>query len=291
MVTRLIVINCIVFVTLVLIKVFSYNWVAQSDSAFYTALVEKYLALAPQWSTVLWRPWTFLTYMFLHLGVWHLAWNMLVLYWFGRIVGDLIGDKKILPLYITGGFAGAIVYLVASALSGWTGGSMLMGASAGVMAIVLAAATTSPDYGMRLLLLGNVKLKYIALAVVVLDILGTTQGNSGGSFAHLGGAIFGFLYVVNLRNGNNLGRPVEVVQEWISDINNPAPRTSFSKPKSKLKVAHRSNLLATKKDKKPKATVSKSNNSVDQILDKIKQQGIGSLTPEEKAILDKASGQ
>lgn len=289
MITRLIMLNAIVFITLVLIKVFSYNWTAQTDSTFYTTLVEKYLALSPIWSEALMKPWTFFTYMFLHLGMWHIVWNMLVLYWFGRIVGDLIGDKRILPIYIMGGLFGAVVYLTASALTGWTGGSMLLGASAGVMAMVLAAASTSPDYMMRLLILGDVKLKYIALAVLVMDLLGTTMGNSGGSFAHLGGALFGFLYVLNLRNGNNLGRPVEVVQEWIEDLSSGKTR-KIRKPKTKLKVAHRSTLVSTKKtDNTSTPKAAQSNTTVDKILDKIKKSGIESLTSEERDILDKAS--
>ena len=289
MVTRLIMVNAIVFIALVLIKVFSFNWTAQTDSSFYTALVEKYLALSPQWLEALMKPWTFITYMFLHVGAWHMVWNMLVLYWFGRIVGDLIGDRRILPIYIMGGLFGGVVYLFASSLTGWTGGSMLLGASAGVMAIVMAAASTAPDYGMRLLILGDVRLKYIALAVVVMDLLGTTMGNSGGSFAHLGGALFGFLYVLNLKNGNNLGRPVEIVQEWIEDISSGKSRRS-SRPKAKLKVAHRSTLISSKKpDTSPAPKAAKSNTSVDKILDKIKETGIDSLTKEERDILDKAS--
>ncbi len=289
MVTRLIMVNVIVFIALVLIKVFSFNWTAQTDSRFYTALVEKYLALSPQWLEAVMKPWTFITYMFLHVGAWHLVWNMLVWYWFGRIVGDLIGDRRILPIYIMGGLFGAVIYLFASSLTGWTGGRMLLGASAGVMAIVMAAASTAPDYGMRLLILGDVKLKYIALAVVVMDLLGTTAGNSGGSFAHLGGALFGFLYVLNLRNGNNLGRPVEIVQEWIQDLSSGKNRQS-SRPKTKLKVAHRSTLISSKKPDTTQAPrAAKSNTSVDKILDKIKQTGIDSLTKEERAILDQAS--
>lgn len=283
MVTRLILINCIVFVGVVLLKVFSYNWDLNELGTWYTTIVHENLAISSNWKEVLRHPWTFFTSMFLHEGPWHLVFNMLWLYWFGRITGDLLGDRTILPLYIMGGLFGAILYLITSTLTGWSGGDMALGASGAVMAIVLAAAVTSPDYQMRFIIIGTVKLKYIALVVIILDLLGTMAGNSGGHFAHLGGALFGYLYVLGLRGGYNLGRPVEIAR----DLFEQRPIIKKAAPKAKMKVAHRSKLV---KPTKKKEKIDTSNQErLDQILDKIKQKGFDNLSDEEKEFLYQAS--
>lgn len=122
------------------------------------------------------------TSMFLHEGFWHLLWNMLFLYWFGRIVGDFIGDQRILPLYLLGGLTGAVVFFISANLLPYgMGGRFALGASAGVMAIVVAAGTISPDYIMRLLLLGDVKLKYIVAVLVFLDLILIPNGGNTGA--------------------------------------------------------------------------------------------------------------
>ncbi len=283
MITRLILINCIVFVCVVLLKVFSFDWGASQVGSWYKTIVHDNLAISSSWYEVLTHPWTFFTHMFLHEGPWHIAFNMLWLYWFGRILGDLLGDKRILPLYIMGGFFGGILYLLTATLIGASANGIALGASGAVMAIVVAAAVTSPDYQMRLIFLGDVKLKYIAFVVLILDILGTTGGNSGGHFAHLGGAIFGYLFVVGLRSGYNLGQPVEYVQSLFENREEIFVR---AKPKTKMKVAHRSKLVKSSKEEKLSST---NQERIDQILDKIKQQGMENLSDEEKDFLYKAS--
>ncbi len=276
MITRIILINVGVFMFLALFNAFApdlynsfSNWVYFPSSPLQ----------------LLTRPWTIITHMFSHVGLWHMAFNMLILYWFGRIVGDLLNDRRVLPLYLLGGFAGAVVYFLASYFSSNVGPGNAHGASAAVLCIVAAAAATSPDYTVRLLFLGDVKIKWIAAAVIFINILGT-QGNSnvGGAWGHLGGLAFGFFYVWKLRNGSDVTEPMQDTIAWVSErMNGTAPRK-----KSALKVSH----VATRKTevkKKRRESNGDLQNQVDAILDKIKVKGYDSLTDEEKEILFKAS--
>jgi len=285
MITILILINCIVFLGVLLLKLIFFKWQADvgTDGYLYTFIVDENLRLSSKWLEALKHPWTLFTHMFLHTGPWHLVINMLWLYWFGRILGDLLGDKRVLPIYIMGGLFGGIVYLITSSIIPWSGGPGALGASAAVMAIVMAAAVTSPDYQMRLIFLGDVKLKYVALVVIVLDLLGTMAGNSGGHFGHLGGLLFGYSYVVGLRNGYNLGSPVD----YVTDLYNGNRDIKKSKPKAKMEVAHRSKLV--KPSRKEPTTNSTNQERLDQILDKIKQKGFDNLSDEEKEFLYQAS--
>jgi membrane associated rhomboid family serine protease len=281
MVTRIILVNCIVFIVLVLLKFFTYDFPNRSDSQFFTSLTQNYLSTPGYWKTLLTHPWTLVTSMFLHLGVWHIAWNLLVLSWFGRIVGDLLGDRRILPLYILGGLCGSLVFVIVSSYY-YPGNSYhLMGASAGVMAIVVAAGVTSPDYLYHLPIIGAIKLKFIVLVVIVLDLLGTMSGNSGGAFAHLGGGFLGWLFVTQLRNGKDIGAWIEKLQQWIVALF----ERNEVKPKSPLKVVHKNKQTITKQ------TLSNIDmrSEVDRILEKIKQQGFEKLTDTEKDVLFKAS--
>ncbi len=264
MVTRLIMINAGVFVITALMSAFL--------PQFYGQHVLPWLALPGDLSVLMYRPWTLLTHMFLHQGLWHIIWNMLNFYWFGNITGDLLGDKRIWPVYLFGGLFGALFYLGAFAFLPHTG-SMALGASAAVLAIVFTAVATAPEYRIHLILLGPVRIKFIGLFILFVDILGTQSvGNSGGHFAHIGGSLFGFAFVYFLRSGRDLSA-------W------PSLRLKGKqkgKPMSKLKVAHKSSVLR-------KSNPSPSPSRVDDILDKIKLKGYDSLTDEEKEILYKAS--
>ncbi|MEL6124099.1 MAG: rhomboid family intramembrane serine protease, partial [Bacteroidota bacterium] len=183
MVTRIILVNTFVLLIVSLVKVFT-----PPGSDVYTTFIQ-HIALNAETFKWLTRPWTFITHMFVHEGLWHFAWNMIMLYWFGRIVGDLIGDRKILPLYFIGGIAGALFYILWVQISNVMG--IAYGASGAVMCFVVAAAFLAPEYNMRLLLIGDVKLKYVALGLVVIDILFHSASNPGGTFAHFGGALMG----------------------------------------------------------------------------------------------------
>jgi len=274
--TKIILVNIFTFV---LIGVF----LRYLFPTLYVGLLD-YLALSSDIWWNLKHPWVFVTHLFLHAGVYHILWNLLLYYWFGRIVGDLVGDDKILPLFIYGGLMGAIIYMISyyfispeSILA-----ARAIGASASVMATVVAAGILAPDYKMNLILIGQVSIKWIVLGLLILDMVGTSgMNNTGGHFAHLGGAFFGWLFISNLKNGNDLAKPFNTLLKNLGSFFN------FKKKKSPLSIKHRRKSLNTKtttnkKDEKLQARV-------DEILDKINVKGYDQLSEEEKEFLFIAS--
>ena len=214
---------------------------------------------------------------------------MLFLYWFGRIVGDLIGDDKIYPMYLLGGLFGALTYLISAPLilKGQVG--MAHGASAAVMTFVVASGVIAPDYNLRLLFIGDVKLKYVVLVVLFLDIIGLANlSNTGGHIAHLGGAFFGWLFVRMLGNGSDLSTPINNFLDRIGRF------LSGQKPQRQRKKRTNVFVRHVRKSKGHKAS---DNNPMtddhqarlDEILDKIKADGYDSLSPEDKEFLFRAS--
>ncbi|MCE2789009.1 MAG: rhomboid family intramembrane serine protease [Saprospiraceae bacterium] len=265
MVTRLMIIQSGVFVVTALLSAFL--------PSFYQADILPWIALPGDFHTFLYRPWTWVTHFFIHGGLWHLIWNMLTLYWFGNITGDLLGDKKILPVFFLGGLAGGLVFLLSSLLLNSPGG-FAVGSSAAVLSVLFAAVATAPEYRMHLILIGPVRIKFIGLFILFIDIIGTqSASNAGGHIAHLGGALFGFLFVALLRKGYDLS-------DWSlpKNFNKQSPVKRRS-----LKVAHKSSALTQKTNNENSSSV------IDQILDKIKLRGYESLTAEEKEILYQAS--
>lgn len=268
-VMQIILINLFVFVGIVIIRAFS-----PSHTGFFDIFFE-WIALPSGWLSLFQKPWTLFTHMFVHKGLWHFGWNMLMFYWFGKIVGDLIGDKKIVPLYISGGIFGAIFYLLYASLVNIVG--IAFGASAAVMTFVVAAGFLAPDYNMRLILLGDVKLKYIAAVLFFLDFVSISEAsNTGGAIAHIGGAIFGGLYIYLLQNGTDLLQFKSIQKS----STNPR-RTNKS-----MKVVHSSKSKAISQPKKKSPDLQA---EVDKILDKINESGYDSLSAEDKEILFQAS--
>jgi len=276
MITRIIIINVAVFMFLALFNAFA--------PGFYRAFSNWiYIPSAPV--KLLTRPWTILTHMFSHVGMWHMAFNMLILYWFGRIVGDLLNDRRVLPLYLLGGIAGAVIYFLAANFISNVAPGNAHGASAAVLCIVAAAAMTSPDYIIRLLFLGDVKIKWIAAFVIFVNILATKDPiNTGGAWGHLGGLAFGIFYVWKLRKGSDITEPMQDTINWVTDRFNGTPK----KKKTALKVEHVASRKRPTK-KKNKTVGGDLQKQVDEILDKIKSNGYDSLTDEEKEILFTAS--
>ncbi len=291
MITRIILANLGVFIFFVLVRVFL---PPEVSGGFI-----KYFMVSSDWKELLFRPWTLLTSMFLHLGVFHILFNMLILYWFGRIVGDFIGNQRVLPIYLLGGLVGALVFFISANLLpyGADGTHYALGASAGVMAIVASAGIIAPDYIMRLLIIGDVKLKFIVLALIVLDLLAiANNNNAGGSFAHLGGVALGFFLTRQLQDGNDWTRPVNNFLDSIFDFfqnlfsgNRPpkGPRPVYKNPRPKATKAARSGRGQAAP---PDAGRSDDHqNRLDTILDKIKDSGYDSLSEEEKEFLFNAS--
>lgn len=311
MVTQLVIINCAVFifVNIVRIAIFMGGFGHADAMAPFWDFVF-FFSISDEWLKLFINPWRVFTSMFLHEGLWHLISNMLFLYWFGRIAADFIGNQKILPIYILGGIVGAFFFLFSASYMGYVG-SYAYGASAAVMAIVVAAASIAPNYQMNLILVGPVKLKYLAAIVVFMDLIAIASfsSNTGGHFAHLGGAIFGGLFVQQLKAGNDLSIPANRVFDAISNFfrmlfqpNHKAPQ----KRKRKVRVAYKnpnkkptSNRKAYRNRQQSSNRKSRQNppdyngmnhqEKLDAILDKIKLTGYDSLTKEEKEFLFNAS--
>ena len=286
MISKIILVNVGLFIILNLINVFDFQSSTNPESIFN--VIRDGLSLPSSMSRFIRQPWSILTHMIMHIGFWHILWNMLMLYWFGRIVGDLLGDQRILPLYIMSGLFGGLIFMLHDLyLPGGTGGAALaMGASAAVMAIVWTAAMVSPDYQMHLLLLGPVRLKYIALGLLFLDLVGSAGNiNQGGHFAHLGGAVFGMFYVWLLREGTDITAPF--YRKTNSYGSQPKQRAKVEKtPRSKFKVVRNS----TKSDRAGQPSKPFDQQSeLDRILEKITASGYESLSAEEKDFLYRAS--
>ncbi len=292
MVTRLILINVVVFVLI------NFVWLVMRlacgciNPEGYTPLVRFFSTPADPFYLLL-HPWTLFTSMFLHTGFFHILWNMLYLYWFGRIVVDFIGNQRILPIYLLGGFAGAMVFFLASNLGFpfLSPDGYALGASAAVMAIAVASATINPDYEMHLLFLGRVKLKWLVGALVVLDIIFIGQdGNTGGHLAHLGGAVMGYITIRQLQQGNDWSANINRVLDRVADFlrkfaegprSQKGPRVAYRNPRRKF--------TSKKGQRKSDAPDRDHQQRLDTILDKIKESGYDSLSKDEKEFLFKAS--
>jgi len=243
----------------------------------------KYLSLPASFSTIIGQPWTVVTYMFLHEGLWHMTMNMLVLYFGSQIFGQFLNQKKLVLVYILGGLAGGLLYVLSFNLfpvfSEVLPYSFALGASASVMAILVAAATYVPNFVVRLMFLGEVKLKYVAMGYLALDIVSIQGSNSGGHIAHLGGAIFGFMYIQQLKKGRDFTVGFSQFLDYLK---------ALFQPRKNMKVVY-------KKQGKTKTNQDYNNQKitnqkrVDIILDKISKSGYDSLTADEKAILFDAS--
>ncbi len=291
MVTRIILVNLAFFVGILLLKLILSLAVDQSfPSTSYEKFVAPYLELSSSFFKTITRPWVLFTHMFMHYGLFHFVFNMLFLYWFGRIVGDMIGDRKILPIYLLSGLASAALLIFVAALnSSFSIGTSAIGASGAVFGITIAAAATAPDYYMRLIFLGDVRLKYIALAAIIMQLAAlATNSNAGGTFGHIGGLIMGYVFIVQLRKGNDLSIPVNRILDKIKNF--------FTKDeRRKPTVAYRNPKL--KKQQRQARTNPKGNSvsdlsheqKLDAILDKIKSKGMESLSEEEKEFLLNAS--
>ena len=234
------------------------------------------------------QPWSVFTYMFMHEGVFHILFNMLFLYWFGMLIHQYLGSRKLANLYILGGLFGALFYVVIYNLAPYFSqsveSSMMLGASAGVFAIVVGAATLTPNTTFFLLIIGPVKIVYIAAFYVILSFANSIGANAGGEIAHLGGALLGYLYITQLRKGNDWGVPVQRVGIFLENL--------FSRSRSKVKVSYRkakttsSGGFGSFSTKTNPSTLAKNQEDtqkqIDQILDKIADKGYDALSKEEK---------
>lgn len=288
MVTRIIIVNVAVFILINLVNLF-FTLSSGFEPGDKFGQYIQYLFLHQNLIFDIKHPWVIFTYMFVHLGFFHILWNMLLFYWFGRIVGDFIGDYRILPIYLLAGLMGGILYLITAPLI-YDGGSTVHGASGAVMGIIVVAGMIAPEYGMRLILIGDVKLKYIVWTLIFLDLVAiANMSNIGGHFAHVGGMIFGFMYVRMLREGNDLAAPVNRLLDWFKNLfseEDGTRRPAKSKKQRKVFVRYRNESGSSDPSDDIPADFQE---RLDSILEKIKASGYDSLTDEEKEFLFQAS--
>jgi membrane associated rhomboid family serine protease len=228
------------------------------------------------------RPWTIITYMFTHKEILHILFNMLWLYWFGLIFLEYLDQKKLVAVYLLGGISGAVIYIISfnifPVFNQVVAESVAIGASASVMAVVVAIAAYVPDYSVNLFLLGRIKIKWVALAIFILTSVMDFSVNSGGKLAHIGGALFGYLYTVNLRRGRDFGKGLNKILDFFATL---------FKPRKKLKVTYKNKTTDYDYNK---ARVDHQE-KINKILDKISKGGYDSLTKEEKDLLFRESQQ
>jgi membrane associated rhomboid family serine protease len=270
--TRLIYINILIFVLITIVG--AIGFLLNNPEIAGKAL--DIFSVPASFKVLLSRPWTLITYMFTHKDIWHILFNMLWLYWFGRIFLEYLDGRKLVAVYLLGGISGAFIYILSfnifPAFAGVVADSVAIGASASVMAVVIAIAAYVPDYTIQLFLFGRIKIKYMALAIFVLTSIMDFSVNSGGKLAHIGGALFGYIYILNLRHGHDIGKGFNRILDFFATL---------FRPRKKLKVTHKK--VATEYEyNKIKADHQK---KINNILDKISKGGYDSLTKEEKEAL------
>ena len=241
----------------------------------FNSFALEWLALPSNLNDFLHKPWTIITYAFVHERLFHILSNLLVLFYIGNLFLDFFTKKQFLNLYFSGAIFGGVVFLLNYYLSNKYG-SPLGGASAAVTAIFVAIATKIPRYALQLRFIGSVELWVLAAIWVVLSILQLTTEENGAALAHLGGAVFGYIYALQLNKGNDIGKWFEGITDYFVNLTKP-------KSKSNLKTVYKS------KTKSNSDTVEKSRQrKIDDILDKISKSGYDSLTKEEKDFLFRA---
>lgn len=273
--TKLIYINLAVFIiarlTVIILTLFNI------DGALYL----QYIELPSYITLLLHQPWTLITYMFTHFDFLHILFNMLWLYWFGKIFLMFFSERQLGGLYILGGLAGAAMFVLVYNIFPYFGkavySSFLMGASASVMAIVFAVSFYRKDFEIGLLLIGRVKLIYLALFTLIIDLLAITSDNAGGHIAHIGGALFGICFALCFKQGIDLTSPINLLIDFFVNLR---------KRKPKMNVTYNSQRKA---DYEYNARKNQDTAEIDKILDKLRHSGYESLSADEKRKLFDAS--
>lgn len=262
---QLILVNVLVFASFAILRViFPADWLFA---------IEHNLAMPGSAWQFLFKPWTLLSYAFFHEGIWHILSNMLFLWAFGRVINEMIGHRKLLALYVLGAFVAGMAYLLiyntVPTFTERAQSSILLGASGAVYAIMVGAATLVPDYRFNLLLIGPVKIVYIAAFFVFFSFIEIPMGNPGGNIAHLGGSLIGWLYISQLRNGRDLGKPILGSWDWVRGL-------FSSQPRMKVTQGERIRRPVSTLEDDPEES------EIDEILDKINRKGYEGLSKEEK---------
>ncbi len=274
---RLIALNAAVFLAVIVFRLGYWAITGQAGAA--EALVIDWLGFPSKPSKLLFRFWTPITYMFLHVGFWHFFFNMLILFFTGQIFREFLGTQRLVAVYLLGGLLGGFFYFFAYNLfpvfNGVSGTNM--GASAGVLAVMVAATTKVPRLPVKLYFVLTVPLWGVTATLLVLDLVNLPLENPGGHLAHLGGAALGFLFVKQLHKG----------RDWSTDVNHLLDKLQgFFKPKPKLHKVH-SKGFGNQKTNGTSHQNPSDQQRIDAILDKISSSGYDSLTKAEKEFLFK----
>jgi membrane associated rhomboid family serine protease len=284
---KLMLINIAVWFLIRFLGVFAFLFSAPgtdpSQSLF--SFVTKWFALPANLSMLLAKPWTLFSYMFLHIDFFHILFNMLWLFWFGQIFLQYLNNRQLTFTYITGGLSGALLFILAynifPVFETAMPEALALGASASVLAIVVAIAFYVPNYTIYLLLLGPVKIKYVAIFTVIIDFFMIRSGNSGGHIAHLGGALWGFLFIYWLSKGYDLSLVFGSLRPGkLFNVFNTRKKTPFKNVYTSYRPMSDDEYNYHKVENQKR---------IDKILDKIKQSGYDSLSREEKELLFSSS--
>ncbi len=280
--SRLILVNTIIFLLTALVHLVSWLFGIQGPNGL--TLLGSFLALPSDLHKLQLMPWTVITYMFLHEGFLHWLFNMVMLYFGGILFTEYLSERKLFMTYLLGGLAGALFFVAAfnifPVFAPLRTQSVALGASASILAIIIAISTYVPDYTVHLFLLGRIKLKWLAIAFVVLDLLSISSNNPGGHIAHLGGALWGFVWALSLRRGNDFLRIFDGLK--IPDLS-PRKRKYRTFDTTRPQDGRPLNDEEYNKRKASRQA------EIDRILDKISQSGYSSLTHAEKELLFKSS--
>ena len=290
MLTRLVWVNAAVFLVLMTLDVVD-TIGGGVISAVLPADGARTLATSWRIDVLAQRPWSVFTHMFTHQGVWHVAVNMLLLFWMGRVYHGEVGSRRLLSTYLAGGLAGfAAYFFLTNGFKPLQSGTYALGASASVMAIFGAIATLRPSLKFNLILFGPVSLKHLFWGYVILDYFGLSRGvNAGGHVAHLGGAIFGVVLVIQERKGVNLVGWLEWILDVLTSRSMTIPKRGRSRfrasTSNRWKAAERESSRAPMSDDEFNASRAERIDRLDAILDKISKHGYDHLSPEEKRFL------
>ncbi len=249
------------------------------------------VSLSTDWGDLKWKPWSILTYAFFHFGIIHLIFNMMMLHFTSRLFITFFTQKQLFGVYILSAIFSGIIFLLGyrylPTLSNVA--TSMVGASGAIMAILIATTTYQPFMEVRLALIGRVKLWQIAIALLLIDLIQLPMNNTGGHIAHLSGALFGYIYIKLLQNGTDLSRMVSAVLEFFASTFSKKKATPFRKVHVNVKKTVVQNGKTYNGASQSKiVTKDKTQQQIDEILDKISQSGYDSLTKEEKEFLFKA---
>ncbi|RXM46674.1 rhomboid family intramembrane serine protease [Flavobacterium sp. YO12] len=238
-----------------------------------------WIALSSDPQVFLFKPWTFLTYAFFHYGFLHLLFNMMVLNFASNLFLTFFSQKQYLGLYILGAIFAGVAFSLSFYFLNIS--APIVGASAAIMAVLVAVTTYQPLMNIRLMLIGNVKLWHITGVILILDLMQFRLDNMGGHISHLAGAVFGFIFIKSLQQGTDLSKIVSKVLDFFANLFRKSPATPFTK-------VHKNYKKPTEKVTSRIVTKDKTQQQIDEILDKISQSGYDCLTKEEKEFLFKA---